>query len=506
MHDEIELKLSLTADDAARLFRLPLLRNLATGRARSRQLVTTYYDTPGQALRRRGVALRVRRDGNRLLQTLKMPVGVDGGARHFREYDSALDGERPDVGRIDRNIVGPLLRDGMARKLRPVFTTSFERRVLPVRLGDTDIEVALDVGELKAGRRRAPICEAELELKSGSPARLYELALAMQADLPLHIERRTKAARGYRLLDRRMPAVEKWQAPELARTDKVREAFPLLARSCIAHVLANVPVVLETQDPGGVHQVRVGLRRLRTLLRVYRPHLSPQIAAHVMAERRWLQRHLGPAREWDVFIEETLDPALAHVADRAVARTLRRRAASLRDSAYTEALATLRDPRLTDFMLRLEGWLDSGEWTNAAAEVLDRPVMDLAGRALTKAYARAQALAARGGTLSDPDIHALRIRIKSLRYTAEFFAGLYDRDHARRMLSAARDIQDILGRFNDAVVGGNHVACLESRAADRRGEARVIAKLRDRLAAATACDRDQLVGAWRKIERVGPFW
>jgi triphosphatase len=506
MHDEIELKLSLTPDAAVRLFRLPLLRSLATGRARSRQLVTTYYDTPSQALRRKGMALRVRRDGKRLQQTLKLPVGIDGGVRRFREYESDIDRARPDVRRIDHDVVGSMFDGAKADNLKPVFTSDFERRVLPVRLGDSEIEVALDVGELRAGRRRVPICEAELELKSGNPAQLYELALAMQANLPLRIERRTKAARGYRLCDRRKPTVEKWEAVQLAPSHTVGEAFPWLARSCIAHVLSNVPVVLENRDPAGVHQVRVGLRRLRTLLDAFRSYLSPQVLAHINAERRWLQRHLGPAREWDVFIAETLDPALAHSTDRAEARTLRRLALSLRNAAYAEARATLRDARLTDFVLRLEAWLDSGAWTNAAAEVLDRPIIDLADRALAKCYGRAEALAEHGGTLSDEEVHALRIRIKTLRYTADFFASLYDRDAADRLLAAARTIQDILGRFNDAVVGQTLLAQLESRALGRPDAAAVLDHARRHLVAATACDRDKLVGAWRQIERAGTFW
>jgi inorganic triphosphatase YgiF len=506
MNDEIELKLSLTADEAMRLFRLPLLRNLATGRARSRQLVTTYFDTPSQALRRKGVALRVRKDGKRLLQTLKMPVGIDGGARHFREYDSTVDRARPDVARLDRKLVGSVLDGAKARTLRPVFTSAFERRTLQVRLGGSEIEVALDVGELRAGRRRAPICEAELELKSGSTAQLYELALAMQANFPLRIERRTKAARGYGLRNRRQPAVEKWEAVQLARTHTVREAFPLLARSCIAHVLANIPVALETRNPAGVHQVRVGLRRLRTLLRVFRPFVSPQVFAHVNAERRWLQRHLGPAREWDVFVTETLDPALVHVADRTEARAVRRLALSSRNAAYADARATLRDARLTDFVLRLESWLDSGEWSNASAEALDQPVLGFADRSLSKCYDRAEALAEEGGALTDEQVHALRIRIKTLRYTADFFAGLYERDAVDRLLTAARAIQDILGRFNDAVVGQTLVAKLASKASGRRGAVAVVDYMRGRLAAATACDRDELVGAWRVIERAGAFW
>jgi CHAD domain-containing protein len=166
----------------------------------------------------------------------------------------------------------------------------------------------------------------------------------------------------------------------------------------------------------------------------------------------------------------------------------------------------LRDGRLTDFVLRFEVWLDSGAWTNAADEALDRPIDELAGRALAKAYARAETLARRGGTLGDEAVHALRIRVKALRYTADFFAALYDRDDAERLLAATRAMQDMLGRFNDAVVGQAQLVALEDHLPGGRGTSAVIAKVRGRLAAAASCDRRELVGAWRAIERAGAFW
>ena len=171
MPDEIELKLGLEPEQLNRFRRHGLLRSLAQGRARTHHLVTTYYDTPELALRQKGAALRVRRrDGKALCQTLKVPATSrrNGSVQHYQEYESEIEGERPDISLIAGDTAADVFGDGsMANDLRPIFTTDLRRRVLDVRLVDSDIEVALDVGEVRSGDRTLPICEAELELKSG---------------------------------------------------------------------------------------------------------------------------------------------------------------------------------------------------------------------------------------------------------------------------------------------------------------------------------------------------
>ena len=101
MHEELELKLAVTPDDLRRLRRDPLIRSLAHSRARTKQLHTTYFDTPSLELRRRGMALRVRRVGNRRVQTLKVPGDGESGLQHYREYETEIAADTPDIERIE---------------------------------------------------------------------------------------------------------------------------------------------------------------------------------------------------------------------------------------------------------------------------------------------------------------------------------------------------------------------------------------------------------------------
>src|SRR5262249_25532283 len=85
-----------------------------------------------------------------------------------------------------------------AATLTPVFETEFERRTWPLQMFDSSIELALDIGEIRSGPQKMPLCEAELELRSGGRGRLFELALALHDNVPVSLATRTKAARGSR--------------------------------------------------------------------------------------------------------------------------------------------------------------------------------------------------------------------------------------------------------------------------------------------------------------------
>jgi triphosphatase len=481
-HDEIELKLSLDRGQVALFRRHALLRSLAQGRARTHHVVTTYFDTAGLALQRKGAALRVRRrDGRERLQTLKVPARRNGAAtaQHFLEFETPVASETPDLDRI-AGAEGEALKANIlgGDDLRPVFTTEFDRRVLPVRLVDTDIEVALDVGEVRAGETAVPICEAELELKSGKPARLFELALALHETLPLRIERRTKAARGYGLVTGMAPVPVKAEPVELARGVTVERAFRQLAASCLGHMLANEPVVLHSTDPEGVHQMRVGLRRLRALLGMFDHLVAREVADYLRDELRWLQQQLGPARDWDVFIGETLQRITLHDGKESGLDTVLELAEAARAEAYETARAAIRDPRFTGLILRLDVWLDAGVWADhddaEIADALSRPLGGFARAALDRRERRMRKLAGRFESLDEAGLHKLRIRGKNLRYAAEFFRSLYRAKPARRYLAVLREIQDALGTLNDAVVSRGLLDEIDGRArAARIGRARM---------------------------------
>lgn len=222
MSDEIELKLALSSEGPALLVDHPLLRTLTS---RTVALGNQYYDTADSALRSRRVALRVRRQGERRLQTLKSAAESHGGLSSRGEWEWSIDDAACNAAGLDLDGLGELDHPALSgldlETLRPVFTTDFERRLWHYRDDHYDIEIALDQGGIHVGAATLPICELELELKRGDPARLWTLADALCAPtdgageaLPARPANHSKASRASRL-------ASGWPEPTIPPVDSV---------------------------------------------------------------------------------------------------------------------------------------------------------------------------------------------------------------------------------------------------------------------------------------------
>lgn len=469
MHDEYELKLALSPANLERLRRSPLVRSLAYRRSASKSLVSTYFDTPDRLLQRRGMALRVRKIGERRVQTLKASAHVNGlngsnglngtnGMHHRREYETDIVGDEPDLSLIEDDSLQALFaEEGIAERLVPLFTTQFDRRSIPLRLYDSEVELSLDQGEIVSGDQSVPISEAELELLSGRPVRIFELALALHEKVPFRIERRTKSARGYGLAETEVLKPVRAKLAALRPEMTAVEAFEAVAAGCIGQIRANEAVVLSCEDPEGVHQFRIGVRRLRAAISVFRPILTPDAFSYLRDELRWLQQQLGVARDWDVFIGEALGPLSARLPEESSLPLLRRDAEAIRRAAYETARAALADERYTRLLLRLDLWQDDKGWlARPEAGTVDpahHPVGELAARSLAGLDRKLRKLAGKHRKLSEPELHQVRILGKKMRYSAEFFRGLYGKSVVKEGLAALEGIQEVLGSLNDAVVG-----------------------------------------------------
>ncbi len=122
MADEIEIKLAVPPERAGEVRRLELLRRLAEKRGSTRQLSTVYFDTPDQALAKRGIALRIRSAGRRKLQTIKLPAEGPGGLQIQREVETPVSGDRPEFDRIsDLRLRRLFTHGGIADGLAPLF-------------------------------------------------------------------------------------------------------------------------------------------------------------------------------------------------------------------------------------------------------------------------------------------------------------------------------------------------------------------------------------------------
>ena len=304
MQIEREIKFSLTPEAARRVAR----QVRPAGPWRRRMVSNAYYDTANERLRRAGVALRLRRDGTRHLQTLKIESAAGAGLSARAEWEIPAPRGRLDVAAFPREEILAATGLDLARlasRLRPCFETRFARRSVPVIVdGATRAEISVDRGYVAAGERREPISEIELELKAGDTASLLRYAAEIAKPLGLALEFESKAERGYRLVaGKAFPSPRKWRRPRLGELATPSEAFSAIFAAALAQGGANARGVVHGGDSEYLHQMRVGLRRLRSALLAFRD-LVPKKASKPIAERlRDLMPPLGAARDWDVFCE-----------------------------------------------------------------------------------------------------------------------------------------------------------------------------------------------------------
>lgn len=523
MSDEIELKLLLSPEALAKLNRLPLLRSLAVGRAQSQQLDSTYFDTADFLLRDRRMALRVRRVGDRRIQTLKLDparaaellgeaADSRGGVQHFLEFEAEIVGELPDLSVIEAPALQAwFAEEKLAERLEPVFTTAIERRTRLLRLADTEIELAMDQGEIRAQGRCEPVSEAELELKWGQPNRLFELAMMLAGELPLRLGGPTKAARGYALYAGQTPQPTKGGKPMLSTEMSVAEAFATIMRCNIDQMRANEAAVFAGSDPEGVHQLRVAVRRARAALSVFKPAMNETARGLLAEELRWLQRELGPARDLDVFLADTVHPLLRRLPSEPSLPPLRKTVEAAQAAAYARAHAALEDPRYARLLLRLELFLAEGTWKRAgeggAPGPAEAPIRELAATLLDKRQRQLRKTHKKARDQDEAALHEVRIAAKKLRYAAEFFRDLYGRKAAKAYIAALTELQDTLGAVNDAVVGHRLLDELEPKLAKAGEDPRLaVGIVMGWQAARIEDDLKRFATVWRAWRGCKPFW
>jgi inorganic triphosphatase YgiF len=449
---EIELKLLASQGSLERLRDMPVIVQHARNRGSVRRLETVYYDTPERGLYRRGMSLRVRRNGKHYVQTLKLVPDVAQPLAR-RQWEAPVDGMTPDLSRFPAAEIGDPMTALTSEELVPVFLTKVRRHARQLDLPEASVEIAFDEGTIEAGARHEVVSEIELELKSGHAGVLFDLGTQLLDAAPLQVGTRSKAERGYALaFDVLNPAAK---APPFGVTTEhvVDDVIARLVGTCWHHLLKNHAVAEEGSDPEGVHQMRVALRRLRTICALFRRDIpSPSFQA-IGSEARWLMQQLGPAREWQVFAETTIT-RLSTAAPEVDLGGLREAVEQRCKSSYGALQAILADPRYSRFLLSLGHWVERRGWRNEidseALAVLSQPMLTLADKILARLRRKALKHGAHFRQLGTEAQHDLRIDLKKLRYAAEFFLPLYAAHApAKRYVSRLARLQDSLGRACD---------------------------------------------------------
>ena len=499
---EIELKFKLPTRDRARLEAvLGAMENVAPA-GPTRHEITRYFDTDDLILFRAGYSLRIRSTEGRYTQTLKSLGSADGAmnARFEREW-KVRSAAKPDLKRLSRIAEAASLVLG---ELKPVFTTDIRRTAYEARLSAGRAELVIDTGEIAAETSVMAVSEMEIELKDGDPATLYSFAATIHAVLPLRIAAESKGSRGYRLVRGKKPGIRKARNLKLDPAVPMADGFAAIAGECLNHLTGNL-AGLEADRTEALHQMRVAIRRLRSALVLFEPHLEPAAARRFEDTLRLFGQTLGPGRDWDVFLTETLPDATKNSAEHAWLKLLATPAEDVRDSARAGARDLMNRPEFTGFILAFAGWVEGRLWAAPGEEaLLDHPLAryapEMLDRLLHKVHKRGRHVA----KCSLTELHALRKAIKKLRYGIEYLAGLYPEKPVKDYRHACTAALEMLGQINDTVTtdfisdtltedGRSHLApaisLLSRHSAERRKEA-----------------RDALPEAWTALEAAEPFW
>ena len=493
---ETELKLALPGAEMAtleqRLARVPILTRREVTR---REMHSVYYDTPDQNLHKLRVALRVRQIGTgkraRWRQILKL-AGEDESALTSRgEWESAVPAAALEWSLLQATPWLELDADGaLFRNLAPCFVTTFTRVSWLVRRRDRSVvEVSLDVGEIVAGEKRAPICELELELWAGEPKALFDIATAIARSIAVLPATFSKAERGYALAQNRLNVPRATRPPALTVRQPLSDAAARVLHEAFGQFITNLNMLRDADDAALVHQARVGWRRFKGAYRLFKPVFFANAARDATVAKvippapPWallepLVAQLGELRDLDVAGSETLpviaDEYIAGDPDRkknwqVLMQSFTHAAAARRHGLH----ALLAMPDIGAALLAFTEWLshlpqaaNSGDPVHgsgssvAVAEIAMPPIRDWAAHRVARLHKhlRAATKAATFAHGNSADEHRVRILAKRLRYGIEALHALVAKNHRRDWHRLATDLQSRLGAKRDLVVASQLAA------------------------------------------------
>jgi inorganic triphosphatase YgiF len=450
---ESEVKFEASARDLRKLAATRLLRPSDGRLPRHKYLVSTYFDTPKLLLRKNGVSLRVRQAGKKRVQTIKT---ANGGISLSRgEWEHKLQSDEPDLRAARGTALEPLLSGKLKRNLEPIFATHVQRTLLPLRSGNSRIELALDEGHVRAGQKTSPLAEVELELKSGKASDLFKTARVVAGLAPVKLALKSKSEHGYDLIADRPSRAFHGSKIILQHDIGIAAAFQVIGRSVLRHIAANEPAV-RAADPDGVHQMRVGVRRLRAALAVFSELLDCKQTEQIKRDLKWLAAKLAPVRDLDVFLKgkiallEGSDPPTTGLPE------LKSELIYRRDIAAETAKAAIATTRYRLLIFNILEWIEDGKWLQRSRAQGKRKIRPFAADVFERRTRKARRKAKRAGKVDAHARHKLRIAIKKLRYALYFFETLYSRDGSAKALSRykkhLKDLQDNLGALNDIAV------------------------------------------------------
>jgi len=498
---EIELKLGLRPQHVLRVKEAPLFRK---SKAQQQHLRSIYFDTDAFQLKHRGIALRIRRVGKQWIQTLKAEAQSVGSLTHRPEWEAVVkQGRHPDFSILPTEAI-ELLKDIELQQIVPVFVTEFKRSIWLLKNGDNQAEIALDTGKVVAHNLQREICEVEFELKSGSAEFLFELAEQLLQHVPLSIEPRSKAARGYSLLSTERAKPIKASAVKFAPNPSITDIYCAIIGTALAQLLANIPGYFEhIEDPEYLHQIRVALRRIRTGVALIQSIGQPLPSWN--KSLRKLMQALNDARDWDVFEQEVLPNILEKMkhssgepTNPAITTCVQNEVIAIRQRTQKK----LHKREFTALILAIEHYLFSVS-VNTDEASLGSNMQQWAIKTLEDRWQELHQYCEGLTAQTAAERHDARIAAKKMRYAADTLFSLFDSQVAKRFIEMLANLQDELGYTND-----RHVArrLVQQLAKTNKSIAFDLGRISCALQIEASQQEKQPSKAWRSLSRMKLFW
>lgn len=433
---------------------------MAHGKVVSERLQASYFDTANGALATDGIVLRLRKEGRRWVQTAKGPTAdLLERLEHNAAVPALGKGLMPtlDLSRHHGTPVGKAIDKALGLKagasyphLNLLYGTDIKRNAIRIACNGSVVEVALDQGHVFTDgleeRKSQTICELEFELIEGAPIDVVVLARQWCAEHGLCLSTIAKSMKGQRL-QQAVPfgAATSAVGPTYTQDACAAELVTAVIASCLSQILPNMSELAiwrgsGSNQPDHIHQLRVGIRRLRTALSELgdlTDDFDPKWEAALVSAFRALGVHRDQSN-----LALGLQPQLLAAGGPAMQITEN-------DGTQIASRDIVRAADLQDALLGLIAFLHRDLLPPRQDAV---PVRKSISRRLDKLYKRAMHDGKKFLDLDEEQQHGVRKRLKRLRYLIEFAAPLFTIRKVHSMIAALKPVQDALGVYNDELM------------------------------------------------------
>lgn len=511
---EIELKLSLPLKRSERLLHLPLLDSLSIWGPKAHNLYSIYYDTPDFYLKNQGIAFRLRQNGRCWVQTVKDKGRISGGLFQHREWEVPVKSEQPDYTGFTDPELKKLFSDvTFTQQIQPIFSTQFTRTAYLLHLEDgSEIEFCLDRGKISTDQLSLPLCEVELELKSGNAAQLFHFALALQKEFPFpfRLENTSKAERGYTLKSGcKKPPVKATCIP-LNANMCVKTALQSICWNCLEHLSSNENGLLQEKTFAYLVQMRAAIRRQRYALKLFSRIYSEQAVVSLTQDLKWLTAQFIPALDWDAFVITTLQTIQDSYPDHAGIRMLTKASKLVRNHHYKTARRAVKSERYLTIILKLGAWLSAeplpGQLkTENPPDFTGTTINKFAVTVLEEQHEQLKKYGKKLVGITATDLYFLQITTIKQCEAIEIFADLYPSDKTKQYLRVLHQLQDIFCAMDDMTVIKDFLKKVKLTR-KKRLQNEAIGIVSGWAMHQSLQRRSALNSTWRSFNRITPFW